>query len=191
MDLEALSSLPFVQLPFVQLIIHRLAAAGGTIPDVAAWGYATLLLLIYTLLALPVAFGFGFIRMGLPKLSWWGRVGVLLGALATPAISEEVVFRVLLLPHPAEAVAGITPWLWGSFSLILFILYHPANAYSFFPAGRQVFIAPIFLSLAALLGVICTLSYLQSGSLWPPVFLHWIIVVVWLLLLGGYDKLHN
>lgn len=48
----------------------------------------------------------------------------------------------------------------------------------------------VFLLLAALLGFVCSVAYLQSGSLWTSVVIHWLAVVVWLLLLGGYKKLY-
>jgi len=32
---------------------------------------------------------------------------------------------------------------------------------------------------------------MTSGSLWPPVALHGTSVAVWLLWLGGYDRLHE
>ncbi len=111
-----------------------------------------------------------------------------------PGFSSDergTIFRVLLLPNPVEKAGTIAQWGAATISLFLFVIYHPANAYTFFPAGRKVFVHPVFLFLAALLGLICTLAYLHSGSLWTPVFLHWIVVAVWLLLLGGYQKLHT
>ncbi|MFB2837851.1 type II CAAX prenyl endopeptidase Rce1 family protein [Floridanema evergladense] len=84
-----------------------------------------------------------------------------------------------------------TVWFWGSLSLVLFIIYHPMNAVTFFPAGRKTFFNPIFLLLAAVLGIVCSVVYLQSGSLWLPVIIHWLVVVVWLVFLGGYKQLHD
>jgi predicted Abi (CAAX) family protease len=81
-------------------------------------------------------------------------------------------------------------WFWGCLSLFLFVVYHPLNALSFFSRGIETFFNRIFLTLAALLGMLCSLTYLQSGSLWTPVVIHWLVVVVWLLLLGGYRKLY-
>jgi predicted Abi (CAAX) family protease len=73
----------------------------------------------------------------------------------------------------------------------MFIVYHPLNALSFFPKGLKTFFNWVFLVLAALLGIICSIAYLQSGSLWTPVVIHWLAVVIWLLLLGGYGKLYG
>ena len=108
-----------------------------------------------------------------------------------PALIEELVFRVLLLPRTTENLPIGLVWFWVGISLVLFIVYHPLNAISFFPSGRDTFFNLIFLTLAGLLGFVCSLAYLQSGSLWTPVFIHWLVVAVWLLLLGGYGKLYR
>ncbi|MGA7934931.1 MAG: CPBP family glutamic-type intramembrane protease [Kovacikia sp.] len=175
----------------MQLLIQRIAIAGAMIPALDAWQYGAILLVLFALVALPLGFASGFMQMNASELTW-KRVGiVLVTSLFSPAVSEEVVFRVLLLPNPVEKVEPIAQSSWAVISLALFVVYHPANAHTFFPAGKQVFVNPIFLSLAALLGLVCTLAYFHDGSLWTPVFLHWIVVVVWLLLLGGYQKLHD
>ncbi|NJL41446.1 MAG: CPBP family intramembrane metalloprotease [Leptolyngbyaceae cyanobacterium SM1_4_3] len=44
---------------------------------------------------------------------------------------------------------------------------------------------------AALIGTVCTVSYLRSGSIWLPVVLHWLIVVAWLLVFGGLEKFQS
>ncbi|WP_325315277.1 CPBP family glutamic-type intramembrane protease [Microcoleus sp. PH2017_28_MFU_U_A] len=50
---------------------------------------------------------------------------------------------------------------------------------------------PVFLLLAAVLGVACSIAYLLIGSIWPAVVIHWLGVTVWLLLLGGYRRLYG
>ncbi len=47
-----------------------------------------------------------------------------------------------------------------------------------------------WLQTARLLILFTLIAYLQSGSLWTPVVIHWLAVVVWLLFLGGYRKLY-
>ncbi|MEW5856659.1 MAG: CPBP family glutamic-type intramembrane protease [Cyanobacteriota bacterium] len=170
-------------------IIHRLITAASKIPDVHAWLYSAALVLIYALISLPIGFKLGFLKLDV-ETSWEIIVGVMVRCLLSPAISEELFFRILLLPHPTENATPATLWLWGCISLVMFIIYHPLNAVTFYPDGLQTFFNPVFLFLAALLGVICTLAYFQSGSLWIPVAIHWLIVVVWLLLLGGYKTLN-
>lgn len=171
-------------------IFHRLITAASTIPDVRAWLYSAALVLIYALISLPIGFKLGFLKLDV-EISWEIIVGVMVRCLLSPAISEELFFRILLLPHPTENATPATLWLWGCFSLVMFIIYHPLNAVTFYPDGLQTFFNPVFLFLAALLGVICTLSYFQNGSLWIPVAIHWLVVVVWLLLLGGYKTLNS
>jgi predicted Abi (CAAX) family protease len=169
---------------------HRLIAAWSTIPDTKVWLQSAGLLLLLTLISLPIGFRSGFFRASLLQASWVTIVGIAMTAFLMPAIAEELFFRVLLLPHPTENPTSETQWVWGCVSLILFLVYHPLNGLSFFPTGLKTFREPIFLLLAALLGVVCAIAYLQSGSLWPPVVIHWLVVVVWLLLLGGYKQLY-
>lgn len=171
-------------------IVSRLITAASKIPDTQAWLYSAALVAIYTLISLPIGFTFGFLKLDI-ETSWEIIFGVMVRCLLSPAISEELFFRILLLPHPTENATPVTLWLWGCISLVMFIIYHPLNAVTFYPDGLQTFFNPVFLCLAALLGVICTLGYFQSGSLWIPVAIHWLIVVVWLLLLGGYKKLNS
>ncbi|MEB3164685.1 MAG: CPBP family glutamic-type intramembrane protease [Prochlorothrix sp.] len=184
----------------IQALGQRLAIAAQTWPDRGDWLITLGWLGLYAAFAVPWGWG---------RLLQWDPVGdrsAILSnstiALVFPALFEEILFRVLPLPLPDRMPTGaiaalpslpIAPpadlWLWPSLSLLLFILAHPLNALLFFPRRRSTFYNPTFLTLAGLLGLLCTLAYLQSGSLWPPVLLHWLIVVVWLLLLGGCRRL--
>jgi predicted Abi (CAAX) family protease len=106
-----------------------------------------------------------------------------------PALVEELVFRVALLPHPLEG-ATLVSWLgWGSVSLVLFVLYHPFSARTYYPAGNPTFLKPIFWVLSGLLGLACLLTYGWTGSLWTAVGVHWVVVAVWLWALGGRQRL--
>lgn len=172
------------------LISHRCLTALSTLPDGHAWLVALSLLLAFTAIALPLGLNSKFLQPTLLPFSWRVWLSVLLVSLLTPAITEELFFRVLLLPHPSESLDGTTRILWGGIGLMLFLIYHPLNALTFFPKGRITFQQPIFLFLAGLLGIICTIAYWESGSVWPPIVLHWAIVVAWLLGLGGYNKLY-
>ncbi|MBD1922358.1 CPBP family intramembrane metalloprotease [Microcoleus sp. FACHB-831] len=169
-------------------VIQRLITAILTIPATQDWIYAALLLLIYAVISLPIGLKYRFIQFDIQS-SRKIVAAVMLGALVMPGITEELFFRVLLLPHPTENASLAAQLIWGSISLIVFIVYHPLNIFA--PGHDVTFRNPVFLLLAALLGIVCTVSYLQSGSLWPPVVIHWLIVVVWLLLLGGYRELHG
>ena len=114
---------------------------------------------------------------------------VTIASLIAPAILEELFFRFVLLPDPFGV--SFKTYLWRSLlSLFLFIIYHPLNALTFFPQGRNVFFNYIFLVLAASLGIVCTTTYWQTGSIWLPVLIHWITVAVWLSYFGGLNKLN-
>jgi predicted Abi (CAAX) family protease len=139
---------------------------------------------------IPLGYRLGFLRFRLvrsPSIIW----NVAAIALLTPAFSEELCFRVFLLPHPTEALPLPVIGIWTVLSLIAFLLYHPLNAVSFFPAGRKTFLDPAFLLLALILGIGCAIAYLHTGSVWIPTAIHWLAVVIWLLMLGGYEKLYG
>ena len=117
----------------------------------------------------------------------WLKLTLLL--FLTPALFEEIIFRVLLLPYPTE-LNHFWPTIGAMvLSLLLFVAYHPLNAWLFYKAGRPLFFQPIFLALAALLGFGSTCLYWFTGSLWLITLFHWAIVVIWLLFLGGNAKL--
>lgn len=152
------------------------------------WSVSFAILLGYGMIVLPIGWKTGFLRwhvIRFPSNAWWGIFPLFL----MPALVEELVFRVILLPHPLEGVTGIQ-WLgWATLSLSLFIIYHPLNALWFYPQGKGLFWQPMFLLFAGLLGIACTLSYRLSGSLWPPVMIHWLVAVIWLFILGGTQQL--
>lgn len=181
-----------IQVPsvFDFFLIQRVVKAVSTVPSWESWGLAIVLLFLYTMIALPLGFKFNFIRFQ-PVTSLKLSGTILITCILTPAITEELFFRVLLIPHPSETPNFWIVGFWGLISLILFIIYHPLNAQTFYPPGLKVFFHPIFLTLAAILGIICSISYYQSGSIWTAAFIHWVIVVVWLLVLGGYGKLYD
>ncbi|MEM9447219.1 MAG: CPBP family glutamic-type intramembrane protease [Cyanobacteria bacterium P01_E01_bin.6] len=166
------------------VLSDRLIRAITTIPSIQDWLVCLLLLIIYGAIAFPVGFLTGFLRIEWVT-SWKSILINMLVALIFPSIIEEVLFRALPLPHPTSQASLEAIALWSIGSLIIFILAHPLNALLVLTSRRETFFNGVFLTLAGLLGIVCTLTYLQSGSLWPPVTLHWAIVVIWLLCLGG------
>ncbi|MFB2982883.1 type II CAAX prenyl endopeptidase Rce1 family protein [Microseira sp. BLCC-F43] len=174
----------------VQTLVYRCLTAISTLPSAQACLSGGLPLLLLTLISLPVGFYFNFLQLDILKAAKKTVASVVAGSLLT-ALGEELFFRVLFLPHPSESATLAVGWFWGGVSLGIFIIYHPLNALSFYPPGRHLFFNPIFLLLAGFLGVACTLAYLQSGSFWLPVAIHWLTLLVWLLLLGGYGKLNS
>ncbi len=87
----------------------------------------------------------------------------------------------------AERISVGIPTNWGFESIVANNYRYPYYFFSYASRYRRA----VFLVLAALLGIICSLAYIQSGSLWTPVMIHWLLVVVWLLLLVGYRKLYS
>lgn len=135
-----------------------------------------------------IGFKTGFLSWNFVNLfrqKWWRSLQLFL----MPALIEELVFRVMLLPHPFEGLTWVSWSFWSVFSLSLFIIYHPLNALFFYAPGKPLFFQPLFLFFAGLLGLACMISYSLTGSLWPPVIIHWIVVVIWLFALGGQEKL--
>ena len=102
-----------------------------------------------------------------------------------PAVVEELFFRAILLPHPRENATPQRVWITATLSLAVFIAMHPLNGYLLRHEAFAVFSNPLFLFFAGLLGLVCTLAYRMSGSLWPPILMHWTTVVVWTVFLGG------
>lgn len=163
-------------------------------PTLTDWGFAIAVLLLYACIALPQGLKQGFLRYCPPAdlgLSIPQQLKLMLLLFFMPALLEELVMRVLLLPHPTEGVLPQTWLIWSVISLVIFVVYHPLNALTFYPAGNPTFFQPIFLVLSGLLGLVCTVIYLQTGSLWLIAIAHWLVVVIWLLWLGGYQKMRK
>lgn len=175
----------------VNTFILRIKQAILTIPYFQDWLYSGILLLLFAFFSLSIGFYFKFLELKKFKQSSLETIGIIISSFFSPAITEELFFRVLLLPHVTETVTVGEKWLWGCISLVIFIIYHPLEGITVFRSGKSTFMNPVFLLLAAFLGILCTIIYFHTGSLWTSVVLHWIVVVVWLLLLGGYDKLNS
>jgi predicted Abi (CAAX) family protease len=106
-----------------------------------------------------------------------------------PALIEEFIFRLLLIPHPIETTTGLETWIWSAISIGLFVIYHPLNALTFFKQGNPTFMDWRFLLLAGWLGIVCTSVYLIAGTILLSAIVHWIVVVGWLFVGGGERRL--
>ncbi|MEB3321287.1 MAG: CPBP family glutamic-type intramembrane protease, partial [Synechococcaceae cyanobacterium] len=167
------------RLPVVPILLRRLSDALFTPLTPAALALTAALLGIHAALVLPAGLRSGFLRRRRPS-----PLPVLLlhaaGLFVMPALVEELIFRVALLPHPLEGEPPATALAWAALSLGLFVAYHPIAGRLWYPPGRRLFRQPRFLLPCALLGVVCTVAYQVTGSLWPPVLLHGLVVLVWL-----------
>jgi predicted Abi (CAAX) family protease len=171
-------------------VTHRLALAFRTLPDPPQWTLTAGLLLRFALIACPVGFMTGFLKIEAIR-SWRALAALLLVTLVSPAILEETIYRVALLPYPSERMPAGPLLAWLALSLLLFVPSHLVSLPRRSSARAATFRQPLFLSLAALLGLVCAAAYLQSGSIWPPVVIHWLIVFAWLGFLGGYRHLFS
>jgi predicted Abi (CAAX) family protease len=111
-----------------------------------------------------------------------------LKTLFVPALLSELVWRVLLIPHPTEGVDASVWWAWTGVSLLLNVLWYPLMAIVFRHPRSSTFFHPIFLLLTGLLGLVCAGVYSQTGSLWTIVPIHWIVVMIWQLRLGSMTQ---
>lgn len=106
----------------------------------------------------------------------------LLTVFFVPALGEELVFRGLLTPtqahQPDLRKALVVP-------TALYVLWHPLEAYTFLPGAKALFTDGYFLLVTTILGLSCGLLRWRTGSIWPAVILHWLLVVIWKTWLGG------
>ena len=165
----------------LRLLGQRLVRALGTAPRARDWLLAGSVLTVFTAVALIVGFVSGLLHVSMPADP--GRQALFaLVAVIVPCLGEEVLFRVLLVPHPDEP----GPWVgWASVSVLLFALWHPLNAALLLPHAWPLFADPRFILLTVLLGAGLVLLYRRTGSIWPAVAVHWAVVVTWKAFLSG------
>ncbi len=152
------------------------ASALTTRPGIRAWGESLLLLGVFGLLAVYLGLGSGLINIALTDEHLPFMVTALV-ALLVPALAEELVFRVSL-PWCGRAL-GLPARLADLAAIALFVIWHPLQVWLGLPFAQPVFLDPAFLSIAGGLGLICMISYRRSGSIWPAVLMHWIVVISW------------
>ncbi|MEH1937215.1 MAG: CPBP family glutamic-type intramembrane protease [Nostoc sp.] len=182
--------IPFTNISPLSILLNRVLAS-LIVPTLKDWLVIVVMLIIYSIIALPYGWRFEFLQIELWSANWIDKCLLILRCLFAPAIVEELFFRVLLLPHTSEITNWFRWTLWAIVSLLLFILYHPLNAKIFWKTGISTSFNRVFLVLAAFLGIICTVAYTLTGSLFVIVLIHWAVVVVWLIFFGGITKFDN
>ncbi|MEX0269087.1 CPBP family glutamic-type intramembrane protease [Leptolyngbyaceae cyanobacterium UHCC 1019] len=182
-------TLPGTNVAIATILFTRILGA-ISLPTLLHLGVALGMLLLYAAIALPIGFSQGFLQFKPWQASKQDYL-LLAGRLFfMPALLEEFIFRVVLLPYPRAGITGQMWMIWAVFSLILFIVYHPLNAKIFYKPGNPTFFNPAFLTLTGLLGLICTIAYFLTGSLFVITLIHWVVTTAWISLLGGMEKLH-
>ena len=105
--------------------------------------------------------------------------GLAASLFLAPALGEELLFRGLIIPRGGPKAR------WIALSASLFLLWHPLQAATIGPPWASAFLDPWFLAATAILGLALGRIYAATGSLWPCVLLHWLVVFGWKALLGG------
>lgn len=149
-----------------------------TLPDRAGWLFTALVGLPTLLAMAAIGLTTGLYALGSGDLT--ALPLTLLTVLFVPALGEEAVFRGLMVPSRPER-----PAIPIVVSTVLYVLWHPLEAFTFLPGARDLFARPDFLLVTGLLGLACAITRWRTGSIWPAVLLHWAAVVVWKTWLGG------
>lgn len=159
-------------------LIRRLWQCFRAPADLAAWRESLGISLAATAVIAAIAFPAGLVHWQ-PRLDGWPLR--LLTVMVIPAFSEELVFRGLLIPARGESRY---PVRWFRAGIAAFVLWHVVEAITFLPHATM-FLRPLFLVCVAVLGIACALMRYRTGSLWPAVLLHGVVVFIWQVLLGG------
>lgn len=159
---------------------RRLHAALVTWPDVRGWRASGRELLWGLPLIALLAFATGLAHLDpMPFGIRW--LGFFFGLMLVPALGEELIFRALLVPPPDQPFP-----MWRAVLAIgAFVLWHPFQALSFGPPWSAIFLDWRFLMIVAALGILLVRLYRATGSIWPCVGTHWLIVAAWKLLFAG------
>ena len=157
-----------------------------------------------TVLLLPFAVLSGFVRRRTRHLPAMLQARVLIASFFTPALLEETVYRAAMLPRRTDDEKTALAQLWSAAcgagdrdlawrtggALAVFVAMHPANGILLRPKARAVFCDWRFNTAAAILGAACSVLYLETGCVWAPAVLHWLVVAVWLIGFDGLERMH-
>ena len=160
-------------------LIARVRRAILAVPRPSDWGEMTVGAALLAAVFGPLGFATGL-------LHWEPRpAAVVLRCAAVvlfvPAMGEELLFRGLPIPDRAEAPRALVP-IAGSTAV--FTLWHVIETL-WLREEQATFLRWDFLAWAAALGLVCAVLRRRSGSIWPPVVLHWAAVVAWMGWFGG------
>lgn len=140
----------------------------STVPGWKSWfvsilGTGTLLVAAY--LALPDYSD----PANLPTLG--NLLTVILVSFFAPALFEELFFRFVLNPSQGSVSIGL--------STAAFVAWHPLEAYLFLEEAIPWFTDPIFLVFVGIYGLFSAYLRKTTGSLWPSILSHWVVVISW------------
>lgn len=136
----------------------------------------------YGTVALLIGFGQQLFTWTAPAL--WELAVFPIVLLIYPSLVEEFIFRGLLLPLGLASASTRRQVVAVGLNTGAFVLYHPLNHWTLSLSETDLFVDPAFLVIVAMLGASCSYLRIRTGSLWSPIALHWLTVVVWNLFLG-------
>jgi predicted Abi (CAAX) family protease len=144
----------------------------STWPGRPGWSFAAAQALwLFPLVGAFAWFG-GFLtwRPALGATTWT----LLAVALAFPALAEEMLFRVVLIPLAPERRLPLVV-----LALFLFVIWHPLQSLLYRVPWADLALSPWFLAAVAALGIACSRIWIRTHSIWPCVVLHWSVVALW------------
>lgn len=182
--------IPGTQIPPLAYLVIR-TFGGVTVPSWLNWLETLAVLLGFVAIAYPLSKSQNLLPWSPWQVPWYRQLGWLIRLLFVPALIQEYIFRVLMIPYPKEWFPAWSWWSWALLSLGLFVGFQWLYA-RFIQRSRYPFIStPLVLTLYTLLGTACTLAYWLTGSLWTITLIHWFAMSVWVLLLGGMQLLKS
>jgi predicted Abi (CAAX) family protease len=183
-------TIPGTQIPLLSYLVIR-TFGGGTIPSGWNWLQTLGVVVGFAAIAFPLGASRGLFSWEPWQVPWYRQLGWLLRLFFVPALLQEYIFRVLLLPYPREWVPAWSWWSWALLSLGLFVGFQLLYARFVCRSRYPLFSKPLILILYTLLGFACTIAYWLTSSLWTITVIHWLVMSAWILVLGGMRQLHQ
>ncbi len=143
-----------------------------TLPKRSDIIFSVVVFLLYMAVVLVIGFYSGFFQIEILRANIWVMMALPVSLFFVPSLLEEMFFRGFLLPHKERKVSARHLLFYAAFSIVIFVAWHPVNAMTINPTAYALFTHPIFLCLAALMAIACTITYLKTGSLWVPIAIH-------------------
>jgi predicted Abi (CAAX) family protease len=159
--------------------------AGLKKPSRDGFMLSLLLTIGYSFIALVTGFTANLFKVGLVESKFLFLLP--LSLLIFPSLLEEAFFRGVLIPNNTKEKGYGSIVFYTLLSTFVFLLWHPLGALTINPVAREIFLNPSFLFIVFCLGLVCSLSYIYSRSLWWPIAIHWLTVLLWVLFLGGHN----
>lgn len=164
----------------VNAIIRETMSALKKWPDTNHWVEAVKISVPALLIIALLGYFGGWVSWN-PMTDWQALLPTLIVLFFLPAFFEELFFRGLLLSWLATRSKRWAAWI----ATIVFVLWHPLQAFTIGPAWSAMFLHPTFWLSTLILGIILAHIRIKSQSLWPPILVHWFVVIIWKSLLGG------